>query len=103
MRKFLRAIADGREKKEQRKINSRTGGGDLIAEDQRPGPSPGPAFVVPDRDRHGFCGSPRVLFIAHSTNHDDKLTAPLQGYHLSRMNAGCNQPWTQSSKPRLMQ
>ena len=35
---------------------------------------------------------------------DDKLTAPRQGYHLSRMNAGCNQqPYTQFSKPRLMQ
>ena len=35
---------------------------------------------------------------------DDKLTAPRQGYHLSRKNAGCNQqPYTQSSKPRLMQ
>ena len=35
---------------------------------------------------------------------DDKLTAPRQGYHLSRMNAGCNQqPYTECSKPKLMQ
>ena len=48
-----------------RKINSRTGGGDLIVEDRGPDPSPGPGFVLPDRDLHGFCGGHRVLPIAH--------------------------------------
>ena len=47
------------------KTNSPTGGGDLIAEDRGPGPSPGPAFVLRDRDRHGFCGVHYVVPIAH--------------------------------------
>ena len=61
MRQFWRAILARRKKKEQRKTNGRTGGGDLIAEDRSPGPGPGPAFELPERNRHGFCGGRRVL------------------------------------------
>ena len=43
-----------------RKITSRTGGGDLIPEDRGLGPGPGPAFVLPGRNRHGLCGGHRI-------------------------------------------
>ena len=48
-----------------RKTNSRTGGGQLIAEDQGPGLGPVPAFVLPNRDRPGPCGGHCVLSSSH--------------------------------------